>query len=273
MHIPFVSSKKKIGLALGSGGVRGLAHLGVLKVLNKYDVKIDYIAGASIGAWVGAHYALYQDIALLEHFTVGKRREKFSTLMELTVKGGFVKGGRVLNLFSEWLNDCSFEDTRLPLRIVATDIITGDEVVFSRGKLAPAVRASISVPSIFQPFDYKENVLIDGGVSNPIPVSTVREMGADVVIAVNLDNYQREGLFSRKEAGSVARVTTRSIDLLRHHLAKQCVADADIVIEPDNASEDLSRWRNYFTDDIGAEHVRKGEVAAEAEVQKLLSIL
>jgi len=265
--------RKKVGLALGSGGIRGLAHVGVIKCLCRHGIPVDYIAGASIGAWVGAHYALFEDIPRLEQFTVGKRLEKLNTFFELTLKGGIVKGTKVQRLLDNWLGSADFESTKIPVRISAADIITGSEVVFSRGKLAPAVRASMSVPSVFIPGVVDGRFLIDGGVVNPVPVSVVKEMGADIIIAVNLDNYSREGLFTAEDVESLPRVTTRSIDLLRHHLARHCCRGAQIVIEPDNAHDKLSSWKNYFINNLGEEHMKRGDEAAEVLMPRLKKLL
>ncbi len=277
LNIPDVVFHKKrnrtIGLAFGSGGVKGLAHVGVIKSLLENDIPIDYIAGTSIGAWVGAHYALYQDIEKLEKFTVGRKIEKMQSLLELTLKGGLVKGSKVQNLLDEWLGNMDFESTGIPVKVVATDIISGEQVVFSHGKLAPAVYASMAVPSIFTPYIYHGRILVDGGVSNPVPVNIVKDMGADIVIAVNLDNYRLDGIFEREDSSSLPKVTVRSIDLMRHYLAQFCVKDADVVIEPHNSSEELSKWRNYFTGDIDSLHIRLGQEVTERQIGKIKELI
>ncbi len=266
-------NKKKVGLALGSGGVKGLAHVGVIKALNRHNIRIDYIAGASIGAWVGAHYAIYKNIDKLETFTIGKKKEKLHSMFELTLKGGFIKGDKIEHLFEQWLGDTEFKDTLIPLKIVATELLSGKEIVLSEGKIAPAVRASMGVPSVFAPYKYLEMILIDGGVCNPVPADVVRKMGADVVISVNLDNYRLDELFEKKDVNSITHVTSRSIDLLRHYLAKHCVKTSDVVIEPENAHEALAKWRNYFTHDIGNEHLRLGEEATEKILPQINALL
>lgn len=258
---------------MGSGGIKGLAHVGAIKSLISHNIPIDYIAGTSIGAWVGAHYAVYEDIDKLETYTIGKKKEKLHSMFELTLKGGLIKGNRVQQLFEQWLGNAAFQDTRIPLKIVATELINGKEVVFSTGKIAPALRASMGVPSLFAPFEYDGMVLVDGGICNPVPADVLRKMGADIVISLNLDNYRVEGLFSRENINSISGISARSIDLLRHYLAQHCVKYSDVVIEPKNSQEELAAWKNYFTHDIGNQHIRLGEKAAEEKIDQIRKLL
>ncbi|NOY69355.1 MAG: patatin-like phospholipase family protein [Deltaproteobacteria bacterium] len=266
-------NKKTIGLALGSGGIKGLAHVGVIKTLARHNIPIDFIAGTSIGAWVGAHYAICKNIEKLEIYTIGKKKEKLHSMFELTLKGGFIKGNKIQHLFEQWLEDASFQDAQIPLKIIATELINGKEVAFSSGKIAPALRASMGVPSIFAPFAYNDMILVDGGICNPVPADIVRKMGANIVISVNLDNYRVEGLFKKEDIHSIAGVSARSIDLLRHYLATHCVKSSDVVIEPKNSQEELSAWKNYFTHDIGNQHIKLGEEATEDQIPLIKELL
>ncbi|MCX6796247.1 MAG: patatin-like phospholipase family protein, partial [Candidatus Falkowbacteria bacterium] len=180
--------RKKVGLALGSGGVRGLAHIGVLRALIKNNIPIDYIAGCSVGAFIGSYYALYQDLDKLIRTTLDNKREKLAALLEPTWRGGIIKGEKVFELFKKYFGEAEFKDTKIPLRIVATDLASGEREVFSQGKIVDAVRASTAVPYVFAPFIQGDKILVDGGISNPVPDNIVKAMGAEVVIAVNLDN-------------------------------------------------------------------------------------
>ncbi len=265
--------RNTVGLALGSGGIKGLAHVGAIKALTRHNIPIDYIAGTSIGAWVGAHYAIYKDIEKLETYTIGKKKEKLHSMFELTLKGGFIKGNKMEQLFEQWLGDTGFQGTRIPLRIIATELTSGKEIVFSTGKIAPAVRASMGVPSIFAPFEYNGMLLVDGGICNPVPADVVRKMGADIIISINLDNYRLEGLFNKKEVNSIASVSSRSINLMQHYLAKHCMRSSDVVIEPENSHEELAAWKNYFTHDIGHQHVQLGETATEEKIPQIKQLL
>lgn len=177
----------KIGLALGSGGAKGLAHIGVLKSLEKHQIPIDYIAASSIGSVVGAHYATYKNVQKLEELVLAFTRKKGMGLFDFTVKGGIVKGKKTELFISEILGGAQFHELQIPLAVVATDFNTAAPVVFTSGNLTKAIRASIAVPPIYQPILYLDKLLADGGLSNPVPVSVASKMGADITIAVNLD--------------------------------------------------------------------------------------
>ena len=265
--------RKTVGLALGSGGLKGLAHIGVIRTLEKHGVPIDIIAGASIGAWVGAHYALFRDSSRLREFSIDRRLDLLGSLFEFTLKGGLIKGAKVEKLLDEWLGKACFADTSIPLSVVATELVTGEEVVLNRGRLSSAVRASIAVPSIFSPIHLEGKILIDGGVSNPVPVSVARSMGADIVIAVNLNNFRVDGLFRRSDTSSIPKISARSIDLLRHYLAEHCIAGADVIIDPRNAAGDISRWKNYFLKEVGPVHMELGERSTEEQISLIKRLL
>ncbi|MBN2652474.1 MAG: patatin-like phospholipase family protein [Spirochaetales bacterium] len=259
----FGLKRNTVGLALGSGGARGLAHIGVLKCLIDNNIPIDYISGASIGAWIGAMYALDTDLYKIAETIEETRKKGLSLMFDPSLKGGFVKGEKISEVIKESLRGSYFEETVIPLRIISTELVSGKEICFSSGLIEKAVRASISVPSIFLPYKMGEMLLVDGGVSNPVPVSTVKEMGADIVIAVNLDNFRRDGLFDKEDSESVTKVTQRSIKLLRHYLAEKCSQAADFIIEPKNSHDDLSKWRNLiFKDGIAEQNIELGYIAA-----------
>jgi len=255
-----MKNRKTVGLALGSGGVRGLAHIGVIKVLLKHKIPIDFIAGCSIGAWVGAHYALFQDIERLEEYTVGKKREKLYSFFDLSIKGGLIKGDKIQKLLNGWLGQAKFSDLKIPFSSVAANLITGEQVIFDKGNLAFGVRASMAVPDLFKPIIYKNKVLVDGGIINPVPDDVVKRMGADFIIAVNLDNYQQKGLFKRKDL-SFIKTAWRTTEIMRHYLANYSMAHADVRIQPQLAS--YASWTEYFMHEIGQKIVRIGEREAE----------
>ncbi len=178
----------KIGLALGIGGAKGLAHIGVIKVLEKNNIPINFIAGSSIGALIGAHYAIFKDIKKIEEIVLTTNWRTSFNLFDPTLKGGFIKGNKVEKLMDSWFNGKDFNDIQIPLSVVTTDLITGQEININSGDFLKAVRSSLSVPTIFKPVKYKEHLLVDGGLSNPVPDDLARRMGADIVIVVNLDN-------------------------------------------------------------------------------------
>ena len=126
-----MTSRKTVGLALGSGGVRGIAHIGVIKTLIKHGIPIDYMAGSSIGAWVACHFALFLDIDKTSEFTIGKKREKLISFLELTRRGGLVKGLKLEAFLEEWFEGKDFSDLKIPVKVAGTDIVNGEKIVFT----------------------------------------------------------------------------------------------------------------------------------------------
>jgi NTE family protein len=179
---------QKIGLALGSGGARGWAHIGVIRALIEAEIKIDYIAGASIGAFVGAFYAA-GGLSQLEEYVQAIDWKTIVSLLDLEFPTqGLLDGGKVYQLLQEHLLAIQIEDTAIPFQCVATDLLQKKSVTLKSGSLVDAVRASISIPGIFTPFEKDGVYYIDGGVINPVPVDLVKAMGCDLAIAVNLNH-------------------------------------------------------------------------------------
>ncbi|MFN2124575.1 MAG: patatin-like phospholipase family protein [Candidatus Promineifilaceae bacterium] len=182
-------STKRIGLVLGGGGMRGLAHIGVLKALEEAGIKIDMLAGTSMGGVIGSLYAAGLSVAEIE-----------TKVLELTTSAsirrlldihlnyrGFVRGERIYNLIADTIGpDITFADLDLPLKMVATDVVTGCEVILDQGKVVDAVRATISIPFVFKPVEQANMTLVDGGILNNVPTDVARKMGADIVIAVDV---------------------------------------------------------------------------------------
>lgn len=194
---------KSVGLALGGGGARGWAHIGVLRALEAHQIPIDYIAGTSIGALVGAIYV--QDaLHKLESFAEDISMDNLLSFMDISFPGlGLVDGRRVRDFLASYLTDARIEDCKIPFRSVATNFLMKEEVVFKSGSMVDAVRASISLPGVFVPFKQKSTYLVDGGVVNPVPVSVIKALGADAIIAVNLNKDPRaESPPSKSESAS-----------------------------------------------------------------------
>ncbi|MGJ3245715.1 MAG: patatin-like phospholipase family protein [Elainellaceae cyanobacterium] len=179
---------KTIGLALGGGGARGWAHIGVIRALEEADIKIDYLAGTSIGALVGAVY-IAGALDKLEAFADDIALQNLLSLMDVSFPSpGLIDGDRIHDFVAGYVLDKTIEDASIPFRCVATNFLLKQEVILKTGLMVDAVRASISIPGIFAPVQKDENIyLVDGGVVNPVPVSVVRAMGANIVIAVNLN--------------------------------------------------------------------------------------
>ena len=179
-----------IGLVLGGGGARGLAHVGVLRVLQQHAIPIDYIAGTSMGGLVGALYAAGLPLSVVEEeITKLSRLSEQIRLVDvsITAAGLSVRGRRIYNFMADLLGeDLTFADLRLPLAMVATDIRTGREVILQGGLVIDAVRASISIPGVFEPVELGDYRLVDGGVLDNVPVDVARGMGAERTIAVDV---------------------------------------------------------------------------------------
>ncbi|HRT04143.1 MAG TPA: patatin-like phospholipase family protein [Kiritimatiellia bacterium] len=178
---------KRVGLALGSGGARGWAHLGVLQALREKGIAVECVAGTSMGAVIGAFFAARREDVLRElaRDLDWKRLRPFFWEVSLS-RSGLTDGRKLLEEFRKMLGLREFRELDLPFRAVATDLDTGGEVVLSSGNLLQAVRASISIPGLFSPVQVGRRLLVDGGLVNPVPVSVAREMGAQVVIGVDV---------------------------------------------------------------------------------------
>jgi len=177
----------KVGLALGSGGARGLAHIGVIQALEALDIQVDYIAGSSMGALVGAIYASQQSLEPLKSLVDETTWTSVARLFFPTFsKGGLVTGKRVVELLEETIQARDFSDLKIPLAVDTTDLNTGRLFTITEGNLIEAVRASISIPLIFTPVPWEDKLLVDGGLLSPVPVQTVRSLGADFIISVNV---------------------------------------------------------------------------------------
>lgn len=178
----------KVGLALSGGAARGLAHIGVLKALEEESIPIDMISGTSAGALVGACYAKEKKAKALEELALGVDWKRMAHLIDLNLIllwKGFVQGQKVKSFLRSIIGDVRFKDLQIPLAIVATDVDSMEEIVIKEGSVIEAVRASISLPAVFTPMKWNNRFLIDGGVVNPLPADVARNMGADIVIAVN----------------------------------------------------------------------------------------
>ena len=252
--------RPKIGVVLGSGGLRGLAHIGVLKVLERENIPIDYIAGCSIGSLIGALYCSGQTpetiLRLAKHL---KPRHWMDFMIS---KMGIVSGEKVLEIIHLLTKGKNFSDLNIPLAVVATDIKQGKEVIFTEGNVAIAVRASTSVPGFFVPFSHENMLLVDGAVLNPTPIDVVRNMGADIVIAVDLAHAEMICNIT-----NIFDVIIQSIDIMERELFKYRQHNWDILIRPDIAHIQPSSFE--YMD----ESVLLGEQAAETmlvDIKRLL---
>lgn len=176
--------RKKVGIALSAGSARGLSHIGILKVLEKNKIDIDYITGTSMGALIGALYAYGYSAKEIEKIALEIHLEDLVDF--IFPRYGLVSGHKVEHKLRELLRDANFSDLKIPLRVVAADLTTKKEIIFSKGSVVDAVRASISLPVFFEPVRVHNHLIVDGGVLNPIPVDQLKAMGAKYIIATDL---------------------------------------------------------------------------------------
>lgn len=178
--------RPRIGLALGGGAARGWAHIGVIRALTDAGIEPDLVCGTSIGALVGAAYA-GGELDRLERWVRSLRFQTVVSFLDVSLNGGLIKGDKLINFFRSHVVDRDIDDLACPFGAVATDLYRGREVWLREGRVSEAVRASIALPGLFAPVRQDEAWLVDGGLVNPVPVSLCRAMGADIVIAVDLN--------------------------------------------------------------------------------------
>ena len=250
-----------IGLALGGGFARGMAHIGVLKVLEEESIPIRVVAGTSVGALIGAVYCSGVSLEQLDNVA---RSCRFTTFARWTVsRYGFASNDRMVSFLTQTLKVKTFEELRIPLGVTATDFNTGEGVVFHSGSIVDPVRASCAYPGMFLPVNIRGRWLVDGMLSHPVPTRPLREMGADRVLAIHL-----KGQWSKDGAPRhLFDVIGQSFAIAQDTMSHLWRGAADLVVEPDIAG--------FAYDDFkrSAELIHAGEVAmrqALPEVRKWL---
>jgi NTE family protein len=218
--------KLKIGLALGGGAAKGFAHIGVIKMLEASGIHPDVVAGTSAGSVVGALYASGMDAFALQQTAFGLDESKIRDVRLFS--GGLVQGQALQDYVNQLVHQQPIEQLKLPFAAVATELETGKRTVFRRGNTGRAVRASSSIPGVFEPAQIHGKHYVDGGVVSPIPVDAARQLGADFVIAVDIsaapDGSNPQGMMA---------IVGQSLDIMGRQLAAQESARADVVIRPD----------------------------------------
>jgi len=250
-----------IGVALGGGFARGIAHIGVLKVLEEEGIPVRMIAGTSVGAIMGAAYCSGLTIEELEKLA---HTVRFTTFARWTLsRYGFASNDRMVSFLSRTLKVQTFEELRIPLGVTATDFNTGKGAVFSSGSIIDPVRASCAYPGMFLPVEIRGSWLVDGMLSYPVPTLPVREMGAERVLAVHL-----KGQWSKTSAPRhYFDVIGQSFAIAQEMMSSVWRSAADVVIEPDVAGFDYDDFKR------AGELIRVGELAmrrALPEVRKWL---
>ena len=303
--LPAMAGRPKIGLALGGGGAKGAAEVGVLKVLEEAGIHVDYIAGSSIGSIVGGLYAAgysaseletmfrtQEWLSLLTDRKASLNNEPFKTVDGVTYVFGFpvidrnsrgfgvMSGGKIEQVIDSMVSakGCAdFESLKIPFRCVTTDIRAAREVILSKGALCRALRASMSIPGIFKPVEHNGRLLVDGGMLNNLPVDVCRQMGADIVIAVDL---QQSELQPRKKAdinaisgiadllglGGILEWITNRPDIDKYFENRK---QADIYIHPDLPDADASSFGNKNA----VRMIQAGTAAARNQLPELRKLV
>lgn len=251
----------KVGIALGSGGARGFAHIGVLEVLRTEGIPIDMLIGSSMGAVVGAVYACGGDLCMAGKLAALLKERSY---LDMAIpREGFIKGERFQELIRIVTKDMTFEQAILPFACVAVDLESAEVLILSEGKIHEAVRASISIPGIFVPHRYGGRMLVDGGVVERVPVHGARKMGADFVIGVDV-GYKGG---KRAPAKNVLDILNYTIELMQWEIAKERVNTADMMITP--PVENI----NPLSNSQAEECIEIGRRSAEAAIPQLRELL
>ncbi len=219
-------SKPVVGLALSAGSARGLGHIGVLHALEENNIHIDCIAGSSAGALIGGIYCCGVKPLMIKRIAMQLERKLW---VDLTVpRRGFIKGKKIEEMLKLLTKNRDIEDLEKNLSVVSTDIKKGKPYIFTKGPLYKAIRASISIPGIFVPVKKENMVLVDGAVIDRIPISLVKKMGADIVIAVDVGFSRHKGTINH-----VFDVILQSIDIMSKQISEKKIVHADILLQPD----------------------------------------
>ncbi len=229
--------KKSVGLALGGGGARGLAHIGVIKALEHAGIEISFIAGTSMGALVGGFYAATKDIETLEKLFLNVKEKDMLPVRKLLrthkkAESPFRDTQPVIEILKSHIEHISIEKCKIPFSAVATDVKNGDTVILKKGPLTTAIQASTALPILFAPVPVGERLLADGGLVDPVPADVVRDMGAEFVVAVDVS---REWPDISEDTISIHGIKSLIADVLpalEFQIARHVLDKADIVLHP-----------------------------------------
>ena len=238
-----------LGLALGSGSVRGYSHIPIIQRLISENIEFDYIAGTSVGAIIGAYYSLYGELDSLIYKVPSKSKREFLSLIDVNNhKKSLVKGQKLKKFFEdEFFKNATFKDLKVPMVICATDLNEKKPFFFDRGPLIDAIMASICLPGIFPPYKIGNRFFIDGGALNPVPSQILFEKGMQKVIAVNLNTFDN----SVEKDDGMLNVLITTFGIMMNELAKKCLNENTYLLEPRFAydfrdSLRVDKWKEYY---------------------------
>ncbi len=225
------SKEGKRALVLGVGGAKGLAHVGVLMALEEAGVQPDLIVGASMGALIGFLYSAGLSLPAIQQECLNFHRQKYFALADPSFSfTGFISGKRLLAYLKKVTGNPDFEELKIPLAVVVTDSTTGEKVVVREGNVAEAVRGSISIPGVFTPHLWQGKWLLDGGLTEPLPVPTALSMGAMEIYAVDVLGRLPPRMARRP---TLLDFYIKSVAILQRSLTRAALERADVVIQPD----------------------------------------
>jgi len=229
LEMPAPAAKKnlKLGLALGGGAARGFAHIGVLQVLEEEGIKPQMVVGTSAGSVVAAFYASGKTGQQLQWLADTMDESQFTDWANPFTGRGMLRGEALGKYINSQLNGMKIEDMKLPLGIVATDLRTGDGVLFRRGDVATAVRASSAVPSVFEPVRIAGKDYVDGGLVSPVPVRYAKQMGADLVLAIDISSRPEDA-----KTSDMLKVLLQTFSIMGKSISQLELVQADVVVRP-----------------------------------------
>jgi NTE family protein len=252
----------RLALVLGGGGARGMSHVGVLHEFEAAGIPVDLIVGCSIGSVVGSLYADCRNAAHVKQLLMPLKRWDILDVSVTNCRYGLVQGGALIRFLNQNLTCRRFEELQIPLIIVATDILAGELVSFNSGPIIPAVHASSAIPFLFSPVVLYDRLLVDGGVADPIPVSTAKKYGAAITVAVDLSCLSPDTCPT-----SLFGVAARSAEVKIQLQSRSCLQGADVVISPDLADVGL------FDDHCHDRVYEAGRAAARTAIPQIKALL
>lgn len=259
---------KKVGLALGGGGAKGLAHIGVIRVLEEAGIEISFIAGTSMGALVGGWYAATKNIGELENLFLRVRHKDIFSMTHMIRKKetGIFRNDSVTRVLEDALKGIKINECKIPFAALATDVKNGEQVILDSGNLEKAIQASTALPIVFKPIEIDGKTLMDGGFVNPVPADVVREMGAECVIAVDVSSKWTD--FSEMEFGPthIYSVIPKALSVIEYQIAKKVLLKADIVLCPPVISY---HWHNF---ESAKDIMDIGETEARNSLKNILTV-
>lgn len=257
-----MTHRVKVGLALGGGFARGIAHIGVLQALISNHIPIDVVAGTSAGSLVGAMYCAGLDPWLLERVT---EQMNWRALVRLRLRrDGLLDSEGLERFFLGNVGDLQFRDLKVPFTATATDLMTGKDVLLNSGRVSVALRASCAFPGIFLPVRVGQHTLVDGGLVHPVPALVARQMGADYVIAVELNKHGRN---ATRAPRNLLHIMLYSLAIVQRPQVESALTDADMVIQPDLTDFGVIELERV------SEMVRMGREAAEEAIPGIKAAL